>query len=71
MSGYAAECAALAMQVDGPVKLIWTREDDVVYGAFRPQVKNILKAGVDKNGKNSAWDHNSIGPDGGLSKGGA
>lgn len=71
LPGYAAECAALAMKVDRPVKLIWTREDDVRYGAFRPQVKNFLKAGIDKNGKILAWDHTAIGPGGGLSNGGA
>ena len=71
LAGYAAECAALAMKVEGPVKLIWTREDDVGYGAFRPQLKNILKAGIDKNGKILAWDHTAIGPGGGLSNGGA
>ncbi|MFY0654613.1 MAG: xanthine dehydrogenase family protein molybdopterin-binding subunit [Cyclobacteriaceae bacterium] len=71
LSGYAAECAALAKSVDVPVKLIWTREDDVMYGAFRPQVKNFLKAGVDKKGKIVAWDHTAVGPGGGLSRGGA
>jgi isoquinoline 1-oxidoreductase beta subunit len=71
MSGYAAECASLALSVDGPVKLMWTREDDVSYGAFRPQVKNFIKAGVNKNGNITAWDHTAVGPGGGLSSGGA
>jgi len=71
LPGYAAECASLAMSVDAPVKLIWTREDDVGYGAFRPQVKHFLKAGVDKKGKIIAWNHCAIGPGGGLSKNGA
>ncbi len=71
MPGYAAECAALAMSVDAPVKLIWTREDDVSYGAFRPQVKHFFKAGLDKNGRITSWDHTAVGPGGGLSNGGA
>jgi isoquinoline 1-oxidoreductase beta subunit len=71
LPGYAAECAALAMSVDAPVKLVWSREDDVSYGAFRPQVKHFLKAGLDKEGKISAWNHTAIGPGGGLSGGGA
>ena len=70
-SGYVSECASLAMSVDAPVKLIWTREDDLGYGAFRPQVKHFLKAGVDKEGKIKAWDHSAIGPGGGLSRHGA
>ena len=71
MPGYAAECAHLARSVDAPVKLIWTREDDLSYGAFRPQVKHIIKAGVDKEGKITAWDHSAIGPGRGLSGSGA
>jgi isoquinoline 1-oxidoreductase beta subunit len=71
LSGYAAECAALAMNAEGPVKLIWTREDDVGYGAFRPQVKNFIKAGVGNDGIITAWDHTAVGPGGGLSNGGA
>jgi isoquinoline 1-oxidoreductase beta subunit len=70
LPGYAAECAYLAQSVKGPVKLIWTREDDVSYGAFRPQVKHFLKAGLDKEGKIIAWDHCAVGPGGGLSNGG-
>jgi isoquinoline 1-oxidoreductase beta subunit len=71
LPGYAAECAALAKSVDKPVKLIWTREDDVSYGAFRPQVKHFFKAGLDKDGKITSWDHTAVGPGGGLSNGGA
>jgi len=71
LTGYAVECAALAKTVDSPVKLIWTREDDLSYGAFRPQVKHFLKAGLDSAGKIIAWDHSAIGPGGGLSSGGA
>ncbi|NND04757.1 MAG: xanthine dehydrogenase family protein molybdopterin-binding subunit [Saprospiraceae bacterium] len=71
LSGYAAECAALAMSVNGPVKLIWTREDDVSYGAFRPQVKHFFKAGLDREGRITSWDHTAVGPGGGLSNGGA
>ncbi|WP_221412735.1 xanthine dehydrogenase family protein molybdopterin-binding subunit [Fulvivirga lutimaris] len=71
LPGYAAECAALAKSVDKPVKLIWKREDDVSYGAFRPQVKHFFKAGLDKDGKIISWDHTAVGPGGGLSNGGA
>jgi isoquinoline 1-oxidoreductase beta subunit len=71
LSGYAEECAMLARGADAPVKLIWTREDDLGYGAFRPQVKHFLKAGVDKAGKIISWEHTAVGPGGGLSEGGA
>lgn len=71
LTGYAEECAILARNVGSPVKLIWTREDDVGYGAFRPQVKHFLKAGLDKDGKINSWEHTAVGPGGGLSEGGA
>jgi isoquinoline 1-oxidoreductase beta subunit len=71
LTGYVAECAVLAKNVNQPVKLIWTREDDVSYGAFRPQVKHFLKAGVDVTGKIIAWDHTAVGPGGDLSNSGS
>lgn len=71
LSGYAEECALLARNAGSPVKLIWTREDDFGYGAFRPQVKHFLKAGLDKEGKINSWDHTVVGPGGGLSGGGS
>ena len=71
LPGYAAECASLAKAVNSPVKLIWTREDDVGYGAFRPQVRHFLKSGLDRSGKIVSWSHTAVGPGDGLSAGGA
>ncbi|MEQ9218256.1 MAG: molybdopterin cofactor-binding domain-containing protein [Cyclobacteriaceae bacterium] len=71
MSDYVAECAALAVHVDGPVKLIWMREDDIGYGAFRPQLKSFLKAAVDKKGDIIAWEHTAVGPGGNMAYRGA
>jgi isoquinoline 1-oxidoreductase subunit beta len=49
------QIARIAMQVPYPVKLIWSREDDVRQGAYRPQVSIRLQAGLDKDGKIAAW----------------
>jgi isoquinoline 1-oxidoreductase subunit beta len=49
------QIAKIAMQVPYPVKLIWSREDDVRQGAYRPQVSIRLQAGLDKDGKIAAW----------------
>jgi isoquinoline 1-oxidoreductase subunit beta len=49
------QIAKIAVQVPYPVKLIWSREDDVRQGAYRPQVSARLQAGLDKNGKIAAW----------------
>lgn len=45
----------LAMQLPYPVKLIWSREEDVKQGAYRPQSSGQLQAALGKDGKISAW----------------
>ncbi len=49
------QIARIAMQVPYPVKLIWSREDDVRQGAYRPQVSARLQAGLGKDGRIAAW----------------
>ena len=49
------QIARLAMQVDHPVKLIWSREEDVKQGAYRPQSLGQLKAALGADGKITAW----------------
>ena len=40
-----------------PVKVLWTREDDVHNGRFRPLYVNRIRAGLDASGKVIAWHH--------------
>ena len=45
----------IAKQTPYPVKLIWSREEDVQHGAYRPQASAHLKAALDKNGRIAGW----------------
>jgi isoquinoline 1-oxidoreductase subunit beta len=53
----------LAMQLPYPVKLIWTREEEVAQGAYRPQSSALLKAAVGKDGKIAAYQNDYAQPE--------
>ena len=58
---YAAECALIAKEVKRPVKLIWTREEDIAQGMFRPQSFQCLEAATDASGAVTGWKHCVVG----------
>ena len=51
-----AEAADVAKQTGKPIQLVWTREDDIRQGPFRPASLMRIKAGVDESGQLVAWD---------------
>ena len=51
----------IAQKVDGPVKVIWTREEDMQQDMYRPAYRNVMSASLDKSGKISAWTHRIAG----------
>ena len=62
---YAAETALVAREIKRPVKLLWTREEDIANGMFRPQTFQCLEAALDADGKVVGWQHCVVG-DGGT-----
>lgn len=61
-SDYASECVHIAKKVGKgrPVKLVWTREDDMQAGYFRPITVHALKVKLDKDGFPAAWRHRIV-----------
>ena len=51
----------IAKQVNGPVKVVWTREEDIQHDMYRPYWFDRLSAGLDDSGKPVAWNHRFAG----------
>ncbi|WP_343617223.1 molybdopterin cofactor-binding domain-containing protein [Novosphingobium sp.] len=51
----------IAQQVEGPVKVVWTREEDIQQELYRPLYHDRMKARVE-DGKVTAWHHRVTGP---------
>src|SRR6516165_6812700 len=51
----------IAQHVDGPVKVVWTREEDIQHDMHRPYWFDRLSAGLDEKGMPIAWNHRFAG----------
>jgi isoquinoline 1-oxidoreductase subunit beta len=52
----------IAKHVDGPVKVVWTREEDIQHDMYRPMFFDRLAAGLDAKGMPVAWSNRFAGP---------
>jgi isoquinoline 1-oxidoreductase subunit beta len=58
---FVLEAIYLSKQLNQPVKLTWTREDDLTQGPVRPGMLNVVKGGIDKSGEVSVLEHKIVG----------
>jgi isoquinoline 1-oxidoreductase beta subunit len=56
-----ARAVEIAKQVDGPVKVVWTREEDIQHDMYRPYWFDRLSAGLDEKGMPIAWTNRFAG----------
>ena len=57
----AERAAQIAQHVDGPVKVVWAREEDIQHDMYRPYWVDRLSAGLDATGIPVAWKHRFAG----------
>jgi isoquinoline 1-oxidoreductase beta subunit len=60
-SDFVAEAVGVARMVKKAVKVIWTREDDMKGGYYRPMWYDRIAAGLDDQGNLIAWQHTIVG----------
>ena len=58
---YVTQAVRIAKHVDGPVKIVWTREEDVQHDVYRPYYYDRIAAGLDARGKLVTWSHRIVG----------
>ena len=58
---YIERAIAVAREVPVPVKLVWSREEDMQHDLYRPLYHDRLEAGLDAEGKPVAWVHKITG----------
>lgn len=62
LGDYVMDAVRLSKIAGKPVKVIWTREDDIDHDYFRPSAYNVMSAGIDSGGKPVFWRHRIVTP---------
>jgi isoquinoline 1-oxidoreductase subunit beta len=56
-----AQAVLIAKQVNFPVKVVWTREEDIQHDMYRPYYYDHISAAIDEHGNPQAWHHHITG----------
>jgi isoquinoline 1-oxidoreductase beta subunit len=59
---FITEALECSKAVGAPVKVIWSREDDIGHAQYRPACYHRLQAGLDPSGQPVAWSHRLVAP---------
>jgi len=62
LNEYVEEAVKISKAAGVPVKLLWTREDDMQHDNYRPASHHVLDGAIDTNGKLAAWKHHVVAP---------
>ncbi|OAM53365.1 aldehyde dehydrogenase [Methylovorus sp. MM2] len=58
---FIAQAVEIAKQVDSPIKVVWSREEDIQHDMYRPYYYDRISASLDEHGKPIAWSHRITG----------
>ena len=58
---FVIQAVGIAKQVEGPVQVLWSREEDIQHDMYRPYYYDRLTAGLDVGGRPVAWTHRVVG----------
>jgi len=59
---YALDALAVSKAIGAPVKVVWSREDDMQHDWYRPASYHVLSGGLDAKGKLVVWKHRVVAP---------
>jgi len=58
---FVEEAVVLSKMAGAPIKVVWTREDDILHDVFKPMTAHKIEGGLDGEGRLSAWHHQIAG----------
>lgn len=59
---YVVEAVQISRAVECPVKVIWSRDDDLKHDFYRPASYHQLRVALNREGRPTAWRHRAVGP---------